>query len=197
MVELSLELGVVVIAWLVSLFIAIFAVPRLVAPKAREAWTNWLMSEESEPYMDRVAERVMVKMEPRLTGFEERLAAPVELNLDPIVSLVVEGVIPRVKEEVDKVRQSVDGHLGFLKKVGNQAGEAVAEIVGHETLSRAGVDPAQAVLKKRLGALLKDEAWVKAHPAGAIGLEILAAYESGDVTLQRGGGGFRRSLRRR
>jgi len=189
---MTLEAIVIVLAWFVSLIVAVLVVPRLAGKKGVQFWTAWLMSPAAEPYIDKVADRVEAKMEPRLMAFEERLGEPVQIDLVPIVGMVTESLVPRVKEEVDKVRSAVDGHLGFLKKVGNQAGEIVAEVVGEEALARTGVDPAQAVLRNRLGALLKDQEWVKAHPAGALGLEILAAYQKDETTFTRGTGFKRR-----
>jgi len=193
LVEITFEAIVIVAAWLVSLIVAIFAVPRLVAPKARKAWTDWLMSEESEPYLDRVADRVSAKMEPRLMAFEERLAQPVDINLAPIVAMVTESVVPKVKDEVEKVRAVIDGKLGFARKVAKGAGEAITEALAEEAAANA--DPAEAEIVNYIEELLGDKEWTKEHPAAAIGLRILK--KQGGVTLQGGGAGFRRSLRRR
>jgi len=197
LVEVDLTVAIVVAAWFVSLFVAIFAVPRLAGKKARMAWTAWLLSPDAEPYMDRLADRVMAKMEPRLTGFEDRLNQPVDINLQPIVAMVTESVVPRVKEEVAKVREVIDGKLGFARKVAKGAGEALTEAIGEQALEAAGVDPAEAEIVNYIDGLLEDKEWTKEHPAAAIGLRILKR-QGGAVTLQGGSsGGFRRTRFRR
>lgn len=194
---------VVVVAWLVSLFIAIFAVPRLVAPKAREAWTTWLMSEAADPYMDRLAERVtarlpdfpdiptvaqvseavMEAMEPRLSGFEERINQPVQLDLLPIVALVEDRLTPKFTDVQEKVRAFIDGKIGWARQVKQGMGEAVAERVGEAAAEAAGLDSTESEIMGELEGMLADAEWVKAHRAAAFGLRILRKE------IGKGGGG--------
>src|SRR5712691_1793358 len=94
-------------------------------------WKTWLMSKDADSYIDRVADRaadqVAAKLEPRLTAFEERLAAPVQIDLQPIVAMVTADMLPKVRDEVDRVRAFIDGKIGWVKKVGKGMGEAVTE----------------------------------------------------------------------
>lgn len=196
MVELTLELTVVVIAWLISLFIAIFAVPRLVAPKAREAWTNWLMSKDAEPYMDRVAERVAAKMEPRLNAFDERLNEPVQIDLLPIVALVEERLGPKFTETSEKVRAFIDGKLGWAKRVAGDTGNAIAERLGEKAVAEAGMDPVVAEGLGEIDAALSDSEWVKEHRVAAFGLRAIRRQMAGETTFTRGGTGYRNRRRR-
>mgnify|MGYP001598744308 CR=1 FL=1 len=194
LVEVTLEAAIIAVAWFVSLLVAILVVPRLAGKKARAAWTAWLMSPEADPYLDRVADRVEAKMEPRLMAFEEQLGQPIQLDLAPIVAMVTESVVPRVKEEVEKVRAVIDGKLGFARKVAKGAGEAITEAIAEE--AAANVDPAEAEIVNYIDELIGDKEWTKEHPAAAIGLRILKR-QGGNLTLQRGGAGFRRSRGRR
>ncbi len=166
---------------ILGLVIALLVVSRVV----RKQWTSWLQSKEADPYLDRVGERVVAKLpsmpkvpttedfmeaiEPRLQGFEDVINKPLDLDLGPITREVI--------DEVSKIRSQIEGHLGFLKKVGKNVGEAVVEEAGNEALQNAGIDPhgGQAVLMKKLGLLLQDEKWVTEHRAAAIGLEALQA----------------------
>ena len=166
---------------ILGLVIALLVVSRVV----RKQWTNWLQSKEADPYLDRVGERVVAKLpsmpkvpttedfmeaiEPRLQGFEDVINKPLDLDLGPITREVI--------DEVSKIRSQIEGHLGFLKKVGKNVGETVVEEAGNEALQAAGIDPhgGQAVLMKKLGLLLQDEKWVTEHRAAAIGLEALQA----------------------
>jgi len=166
---------------ILGLVIALLVVSRVV----RKQWTNWLRSKEADPYLDRVADRVIAKLpsmpkvpttedfmeaiEPRLQGFEDVINKPLDLDLGPITREIV--------DEVAKISSRIEGHLGFMKKVGKNVGEAVVEEAGNEALQAAGIDPhgGQAVLMKKLGLLLQDEKWVTEHRAAAIGLEALQA----------------------
>ena len=221
-VELTLELAVVVVAWLVSLFIAIFAVPRLVAPKAREAWTTWLMSPASEPYMDKVADRVIAKlpkfpdteavsesvmkaMEPRLSGLEERIASVGDVTIDPsgLVQHVRDVVVPEVRQEIDKLRSWWEGKRGVLVKGMKDLGEGVTEIVGEDALAEVvGSEGVTQMMRweHRLTEIGIDEEWKKGHKAAAVGLDIVRDMFAGDArgTLtRRGGSGFSPGRRRR
>src|SRR2546425_489876 len=108
-------------------------------------WKTWLMSKDADAYIDRVADRaadqVAAKLEPRLTAFEERLSAPVQIDLAPIVQMVSAEIVPKVKEEIERVRAVIDGKIGWVRKVGKQTGEVIAEAVGDGVLEEAGIDP--------------------------------------------------------
>src|SRR5439155_26667749 len=120
-----------VIDSILGLVIALIVVARVV----RKQWTKWLKSREADPYLDRVAERVIAKlpsmpkvpttdefmeaMEPRLNEFEEVLNKPVDLNLGPMGREVTDSV----SAEVNKVRTTIEGYRGVLEKRGTQAGE--------------------------------------------------------------------------
>ena len=186
---------VVIVAWFISLFVALKIVPILAGKKSKDRLVEFLSSKDSEPLWDKAAERVMIKMEPRLMDFEERLAQPVELDLAPIVAMVTESVVPRVKEEVEKVRAVIDGKLGWARKVAKSTGEAVLEGIAEEAAHN--MDPTEAEIVNYIDELIGDKEWTKDHPAAAIGLRILK--KQGSITLQRGGSGtsFRRSYRRR
>lgn len=173
MVELTLELGIVIAAWVVSLFVAVFAVPRLVAPRARKAWTDWLMSDDAKPYMDRLAERVEVRMEPRLNAFEERLNEPVQIDLEPIVAMVTDSLTPRLREEVDRVRAFIDGKIGYVRKIGKNMGEAVAEVTGEAVAQEAAGGAIESELFGELDGMLNDAEWVQSHKVAAFGLRLL------------------------
>ncbi len=210
-----------VIDTLLGLAIGIFVVARIAARRAKEEWTAWLMSKDSEPYMDKLAARVikqlpappvippfpkipttddfMEKIEPRIQGLEERISQPLDLDLGPIVKEVTENVI----KEVDKVRAVIDGKLGWEKKIEKQTGEAIAEQIIEAKMEGAGINPrgGQGVLYKRFKALLQDGKWTKEHPAAAAGIDAIVAEmetgegSSGAFSLQ-GSGGHRKGLTR-
>src|SRR3989442_937574 len=108
-------------------------------------WKTWLMSKDADTYIDRVAGRaadqVAAKLESRLTAFEERLSAPVQLDLAPIVEMVTASVVPRVTSEIEGIRAWLDGKIGWVRKVGKQTGDVIAEAVGEGALEEAGIDP--------------------------------------------------------
>src|SRR5439155_18690702 len=100
------EIGVLAGAWLFSLLWGLYIVARQAGKIGVKRWTEWLMSKDSEPYMDRLAERVIKKLPPvaipqlpkvptteeivgafdeRLEEIEEQLSKPVDVDLGPIV----------------------------------------------------------------------------------------------------------------
>ena len=166
--ELDLVGVVVVVAWVVSLLVALLAVPRLAGRKSRTALVEFLTSEESEPLWDKAAERVMVRFEPRLSDVEKRFSQPIQFDMGP----VVEEVTERVVAEVDRVRATIDGHLGWMKRIGKETGEAVAELVGEEAMKESGLGREAAIQAKLMGLTL-DPKWTKAHPVAAFGLDLL------------------------
>lgn len=186
-----MEAAIIAVAWLVSLFVALFIVPKLAGKKSKDRLVAFLSSEDSDPLWDKAADRVMVKIEPRLSGFEDRLNQPIQLDLAPIVAQVTANV----GEQVEKVRAVIDGKLGWARKVAKQGGEAVAEAIGEQAAEAAGLDPAQAEIVDYMDGLLDDKEWTKAHPAAAVGLRILK--RQGQVTLKGGGSGYRNTRRRR
>jgi len=193
------EIAVLAAAWVLSLVWGLLIVARRAGKLGVRFWTAWLMSKEADPYMDRVAERVMVKMEPRLSGFEDRINQPVQLDLLPIVAMVEDRLAPRFASEVDRVRTFIDGKIGWVKKVGKETGEFVAERAGEAALAEAGIDPAESELLGELEATLADKEWVAEHRAGAFGLRLLKrewAKSKGGITLT-GRSGYNPGRRRR
>jgi len=202
-----------VIDSVLGLVIGLWLVAKAAGRRALRGWTVWLESKDADPYLDRMAQRVIAKIpaypvipeipkvddfleaiEPRLQGFEERLNQPIQLDLDPVIDKVTGNVIA----EVDKIRAVIDGKIGFFKKVGAGVGEAATEHVMEQVALQAGVDPTQAQILGELEALLGDPAWVKAHPAAAVGLRILKANSrGGQLALTSGSGSYSPGLRGR
>jgi len=201
-----------VIDSVLGLVIALIVVARVV----RKQWTSWLRSKEADPYLDRVAEHVIAMLppmpkvpstedflraiEPRLQGFEDRLAQPVEVDLAPIVQMVTQSVVPQIEEKVATIRSVIEGKIGWIRKVGKQTGEAIAEVAGNEALEEAGIDPGDADMMGSLENMLNDSEWTKAHPGAAFGLRLLKKQlgnSSEGVTLQRRGRTGRGLLRLR
>src|SRR5207245_5089311 len=171
---------------ILGLVIGLWLVARKAGQWARRDWTAWLESDDSLPYMDRVAERVEAKMEPRLTAFEERIGAPVQIDLEPIVAMVTNAVVPKVKEEIERVRAVIDGKIGWARKVGKNVGEALAERVGEEVAQEAGVSGAEGELLAELDGMLQDQAWVAEHKVAAFGLRLLKK----EYISEQGGSGL-------
>lgn len=184
---------------LLGLLIGVYVVARA----ARKQWTDWLMSKEADPYMDRLAARVLAKLppmpkvpttddfmaaiEPRIQGLEERISQPIDLDLGPIVKEVTENVT----REVDKVRAVIDGKIGWEKKVEKQTAEVIADQLSREAMEARGIDPngGQARLYKRLKDLMSDGKWQKEHPAAAAGVDALLGEmesEAGGLNLTTG-----------
>ena len=156
-------------------------------------WKTWLMSKDADTYIDRVAGRaadqVAAKLESRLTAFEERLSAPVQLDLAPIVEMVTASVVPRVTSEIEGIRAWLDGKIGWVRKVGKQTGDVIAEAVGEGALEEAGIDPDGASMMGSMENMLNDSEWCKKHPGAAFGLRLLKKKfgegEGGEgITLQ-------------
>ena len=189
-----------IIDTLLGLLIGVLVVARIAARRAKVEWTTWLMSKDAEPYMDKLALRVikqlpsapvippfppipkvedfMEAIEPRIAGLEERINQPIDLDLGPIVKEVTENVV----REVDKVRAVIDGKIGYLAKVEKQGGEAIAQEVVNQAMEDRGINPngAQGRLYKRLKALMADSKWQKANPAAAAGVDaVLGEMEEG------------------
>jgi hypothetical protein len=179
MVELTPELAVVVVAWLVSLFIAIFAVPRLVAPKAREAWTSWLMSKDAEPYMDRLAARVEARLLPKLEEMKT-----VSINAGPMVAELKAELLPELLQKVESVRTWVSSKLGLTIRGLKDLGEDAIEAVGKEVLDEA--DPND-VLRAQLASLKVVDP--DKHPYAAAGLAYLKAQLGAVPVKKRSPGG--------
>lgn len=201
-----------VIDSVLGLVIGLWLVARKAGQWARRDWTAWLESPEADPYLDRVADHVIAKIkvpktedfmaaiEPRLQGFEDRLAQPVEVDLVPIVELVSASVVPKIRDEVTAIRSVIEGKIGWIRKVGKQTGEAIAEVAGNEALEEAGIDPDDADMVGSLENMLNDSEWVKKHPGAAFGLRLLKKQlgnSSEGITLQRRGRTGRGLLRLR
>jgi len=145
---------------------------------------KWLDSEKGKRYMDKLADHVIAKLpplpttekfmeaiEPRISGLEERINEPIQLDLAPIVKEVTGNVIA----EVDRIRAVIDGKMGWLAKVDKKTGEAIAEQVGGAVLEQSGMSPGQQRIYKRFKALLADAKWQKENPAAAAGIDALVA----------------------
>jgi len=183
---------------LLGLAIGVLVVARIAARRAKVEWTTWLMSKDAEPYMDKLALRVinklpaiptteafMEKIEPRIQGLEDRISQPLDLDLGPIVKEVTQNVVT----EVDRIRAVIDGKMGWAAKVEKQTNELIASEVGQEVMESAlsSLSPGQRKLYTRFKSYLADEKWVKANPAAAVGAEaLIAEFESG-FALNPGG----------
>lgn len=179
---------------ILGVVIALIVVARVV----RKQWTTWLMSKESEPYMDRVADRVIAKapkvpstddfleaIEPRISGLEERINEPIQLDLDPVIMKVTENV----RVEVDKIRAVIDGKTGWMKKIEKQTDEVIAQEGANIVMEAKGLSAGQRRLYTRFKAMLADTKWTKANPAAAAGLDaIVAEFEQGEGQLNFTGG---------
>jgi len=185
---------------ILGLAIGVFVVARF----AVRGWKNWLMSKESEPYMDRVAVRVIAKLppypvipkvpsiedfmealEPRISGLEERVNQPIELDLDPMIVKLTQNITA----EVDKIRAVIDGKTGWMKKVEKQTDEVIAQEGAQIIMESRGLSPGQRRLYTRFKAMLADEKWTKANPAAAAGLDALVAeFEQGEGGMNFTGG---------
>lgn len=185
---------IVVIAWFVSLAVAIFAVPRL----ARGRLVDFLDSEKSDPLWDRAAERVMVKLEPRITEMEGKIPGG-DIQLDPnsLVAAVSATLMPQVRDEIERVRATIDGHMGWLKNVGKNTGEAVATAAANGALVQAGVSPEAASVLGELDALLSDEAWVKENRAAAVGLRLIKSRATAEISGSSASSGYAPGHKRR
>lgn len=198
-----------VIDSILGVLIGLALVARYAGRNSKKALVDYLTSEESDGLWDRqtakvtaalepriakleariprvdpeaLGESLMKKLEPRISGLESRIAEPIQLDLAP----VVEQVTANVRAEVDRVRADLDGRLGYLKKMGKQAGEAVTDLAIEGAMKAAGVDPSHpaVALQTELLALLEDPKWVKEHPAGAAGLRLLRS-QVGNLPLTR------------
>lgn len=176
-----------------------FVVAYMAGKKSKKALVGYLTSEESDELWDRQTQKVMDAMEPRLAEFEARLDEPIKIDFAPVVA----EVSGNVSTEVDKIRAVIDGKLGWVRKVGKQTGEAVAEEAAGLALKEAGIDTGVASLLGELDALLGDRAWVKEHPAAAVGLRLIKARGGDGLTGAltpggaSGGGAFSPGLRKR
>lgn len=164
MVELTLELGVVVIAWLVSLVVALYAVPRLAGKKSEDRLVAFLTSDKAEPLWDKAAERVALRMEPKLADLSK-----VSIDAAPIVAAVMQGLGPNLEDRFDKLRAWFDGKKGAVSRALQDLGEGALEGAAAEAAERGELSMEDLLAQ----GLTVDPEWAKRHPYAMTGLRYL------------------------